>query len=64
MGGAHGERRRVFREVRVKPVDRDARPHARIWPLISRFEGLIGTESLRLAVRRAEASAPGMTGAT
>jgi hypothetical protein len=53
----------LFSEVRVEPVDRDARARLRgIWPLISRFEGLIGTEPLRLAVRHAEASAPGTTG--
>jgi hypothetical protein len=47
-------------EVRVQPIDRDARTRLRgIWPLISRFEGLIGTEPLRLAVRRAEARDPG-----
>ncbi|PZR68616.1 MAG: hypothetical protein DLM63_03490 [Solirubrobacterales bacterium] len=35
--------------------DRDARAHLRgIWPLSRRFEGLIGREPLRLAVRRAE----------
>lgn len=46
-------------EVRVQPVDPDARARMRgIWPLISRFQGLIGTEPLRLAVRRAETRAP------
>lgn len=55
----------LFSEVRVEPVDRDARARMRgIWPLISRFQGLIGTEPLRLAVRRAEASAPGMPDTT
>lgn len=45
----------LLSEVRVEPVDRDARARLRgIWPLISRFEGLIGTEPLRLAVRRTE----------
>jgi hypothetical protein len=54
----------VVSEVRVDLVDRDARARMRgIWPLISRFEGLIGTEPLRLAVRRAEARASGVTGA-
>jgi hypothetical protein len=50
----------LFSEVRVEPVDLDAGARMRgIWPLISRFEGLIGTEPLRLAVRRAEARASG-----
>jgi hypothetical protein len=54
----------LFSEVRVGLVDRHARLQMRgIWPLISRFEGLIGAEPLRLAVRRAEARASGMTGA-
>jgi hypothetical protein len=43
-------------EVRVAPVDRSARLRLRgLWPLIGRFQGLIGSEPLRLAVRRAEA---------
>ena len=47
-------------EVRVGPVDRSARLGMRaIWPLISRFEGLIGSEPLRLAARRAEQRAQG-----
>jgi hypothetical protein len=42
-------------EVRVAPVDRSARLRLRgLWPLIGRFEGLIGSEALRLAVCRAE----------
>jgi hypothetical protein len=51
----------LFSEVRVELVDRDARAlMRRIWPLISRFQGLIGAEPLRLAVRRAEARASDM----
>jgi hypothetical protein len=42
-------------EVRVAPVDRSAHWRLRgLWPLIGRFQGLIGSEPLRLAVRRAE----------
>lgn len=50
-------------EVRVEPVDREARTRMRsIWPLIGRFEGLIATEPLRLATRRAEAASAGRVG--
>jgi hypothetical protein len=42
-------------EVRVAPVDHSARLRLRgLWALIGRFEGLIGSEALRLAVHRAE----------
>lgn len=42
-------------EVRVAPIDSSARLRLRgLWPLIGRFEGLIGSEALRLAARRAE----------
>jgi hypothetical protein len=42
-------------EVRVAPVDRSARLRLRgLWPLIGRFEGLIGSQALRLAVCRSE----------
>jgi hypothetical protein len=42
-------------EVRVTPVDQHAQWRLRgLWPLIGRFEGLIGSEPLRLAVRRAQ----------
>ena len=42
-------------EVRVAPVDRSARLRLRgLWPLIGRFEGLIGSAALRLAAYRAE----------
>lgn len=52
---SNGPGAELLSEVRVQPVDRDARLRMRgIWPLIRRFEGLIGTEPLRLAVRRAE----------
>jgi hypothetical protein len=55
---AAGSGAALFSEVRVEPVDLDARARMRgIWPLISRFEGLIGTEPLRLAAHRAEARA-------
>lgn len=44
-------------EVRVAPVDRSAQWRLRgLWPLIARFQGLIGSEPLGLAVRRAEQS--------
>ena len=46
-------------EVRVEPVDRAARLALRgLSPLIGRFDGLIGSEPMRLAVKRA-ASAGG-----
>ena len=46
---------RLVSEVRVEPVDRGASLRLRgLWPLIGRFEGLIGSEPLTLAVRRAE----------
>ncbi len=42
-------------EVRVAPVDRGAALRLRtLWPLIERFESLISSEPLSLAVRRAE----------
>lgn len=42
-------------EVRVAPVDQHAQRRLRgLWPLIGRFEALIGREPLRLAVRRAQ----------
>jgi hypothetical protein len=42
-------------EVRVAPVDQHAQRRLRgLWPLIGRFEGLIGSEPLRLAVCRAQ----------
>jgi hypothetical protein len=46
-------------EVRVAPVDRGAQWRLRgLWPLIGRFQGLIGSEPLGLAVRRAERAQP------
>lgn len=45
----------LISEVRVTPVDRHAQMRLRgLWPLIGRFEGLIGSEPLRLAVCRAQ----------
>lgn len=42
-------------EVRIAPVDRKARARlSGLWPLIGRFQGLVGSEPLRLAARRAE----------
>jgi hypothetical protein len=42
-------------EVRVTPVDQHAQRRLRgPWPLIGRFEGLIGSEPLRLAVCRSQ----------
>ena len=50
-------------EVRVDPIDRAAQLRLRgIWPLISRFQGLIGNEPLRLAAARAEALQRAMAG--
>ena len=46
---------RLVSEVRVEPVDRGASLRLRgLWPLIGRFEGLIGSEPLAIAARRAE----------
>jgi len=46
---------RLISEVRVAPVDSGAAMRLRaLWPLISRFEPLISTEPLSLAVRRAQ----------
>jgi hypothetical protein len=46
---------RLTSEVRVQPVDGRAAMRLRtLWPLISRFEALISTEPLTLAVRRAQ----------
>jgi hypothetical protein len=46
---------RLVSEVRVAPIDRGAGLRlSTLWPLIGRFEALIGAEPLSLAVRRAE----------
>lgn len=47
-------------EVRVAPVDRRAGVRlSGLWPLIGRFQGLIASEPLRLAVQRAEQTREG-----
>ena len=47
----------LISEVRVAPVDVAASARLRrLWPLIRRFEPLISTEPLGLAVRRAEST--------
>ena len=46
----------LFSEVRVAAVDRRAARYMRaLEPFIAAFQGLIGRETLALAVRRAEA---------
>jgi hypothetical protein len=46
-------------EARVQPVDSRAERRLRVlWALVGRFEGLVGTEALTAAVRRAEKGAP------
>lgn len=53
----HGSR--LVSEARVEPVDRAAALRLRaLWTVVGRFERLVGSEPLRLAVRRAEARAP------
>jgi hypothetical protein len=45
-------------EARVQPVDSRAARRLRVlWALVGRFEGLVGTEALKAAVRRAEKGA-------
>jgi hypothetical protein len=46
-------------EARVQPVDSRAERRLRVlWALVGPFEGLVGTEALKVAVRRAETGAP------
>jgi hypothetical protein len=46
-------------EARVQPVDSRAHRRLRVlWALVGPFEGLVGTEALKGAVRRAENGAP------
>jgi hypothetical protein len=46
-------------EARVQPVDPRAHRRLRLlWALVGPFEGLVGTEALKAAVRRAENAAP------
>lgn len=52
----HPDGSRIVSEVRVEPVDRRARLALRaVSPLISRFQALIASEPLRLAVARSQA---------
>jgi hypothetical protein len=45
----------VISEARIEPVDRRAGLRLRaLWALVGRFERLVGSEALRVAVRRAE----------
>lgn len=54
---AGGGRSRIVSETRVEPVDRRAALRLRaLWAVVGRFEPLIGSEPLALAVRRAEAA--------
>jgi len=48
-------RAQLSTEARVEPVDRQSALRLKtLWSVIGRFEPLVGTEPLRLAVRRAE----------
>ena len=50
-------RSRIVSETRVEPVDRRAAVRLRaLWAVVGRFEPLVGSEPLALAVRRAEAA--------
>jgi hypothetical protein len=54
-----GDQFELVSEARVQPVDSRAERRLRVlWALVGRFEGLVGTEALTAAVRRAENSAP------
>jgi hypothetical protein len=49
------DRAAVVSEARIQPVDRRAAIRLRaLWALVGRFERMIGSEALRVAVQRAE----------
>jgi hypothetical protein len=54
-----GDALELVSEARVQPVDSRARRRLRVvWALVGPFEGLVGSEALKAAVRRAENGAP------
>jgi hypothetical protein len=54
-----GDKAALVSEARVQPVDSRAERRLRVlWALVGPFEGLVGTEALKAAVRRAENGAP------
>jgi hypothetical protein len=54
-----GDEVELVSEARVQPVDSRAERRLRVlWTLVGPFEGLVGTEALKAAVRRAENGAP------
>jgi hypothetical protein len=54
-----GDALELVSEARVQPVDSRAHRRLRVlWTLVGPFEGLVGTEALKAAVRRAKDGAP------
>jgi hypothetical protein len=54
-----GDALELVSEARVQPVDSRAQRRLRVlWALVGPFEGLVGSEGLKAAVRRAENGAP------
>jgi len=54
-----GDELELVSEARVQPVDSRAERRLRVlWALVGPFDGLVGTEALKAAVRRAENGAP------
>jgi hypothetical protein len=54
-----GDEVELVSEARVQPVDSRAERRLRVlWALVGPFQGLVGTEALSAAVRRAENGAP------
>jgi hypothetical protein len=54
-----GDEFELVSEARVQPIDSRGDRRLRIlWALVGRFEGLVGSEALTAAVRRAENGAP------
>jgi hypothetical protein len=54
-----GDELELVSEARVQPVDSRAHRRLRVtWALVGPFEGLVGSEALKAAVRRAENGAP------
>jgi hypothetical protein len=54
-----GDALELVSEARVQPVDSRAHRRLRVlWTLVGPFEGLVGSEGLKAAVRRAENGAP------
>lgn len=60
-----GDEAELVSEARVQPVDSGAARRLRaLWTAVGPFERLVGAEALTVAVRRAEAQAPGPRAAT